>query len=124
MAKKNLSEKEQKFLDVLFEEAQGNPAKAKKLAGYSVNTPTSRITAALQDEIFELTKKYISSQSTSAAWTLVNIMQDEDLVPGAKEKMTAAKDLLDRAGLVKTEKVEVTSKEPIFILPPKQSDDD
>lgn len=121
---KNLSDKEQKFLDVLFEEAEGNPVKAKKLAGYSENTATSRITAALQDEIFELTKKYISQSSTSAVWTLVNIMQDEDLVPGAKEKMTAAKDILDRAGLVKTEKVEVVSKEPIFILPPKESDED
>lgn len=121
---KNLTEMEQKFLDVLFEEAKGSPVKAKKLAGYSPNTPTSRITAALQDEIFELTKKYIAQSSTSAAWTLVDIMNNQDLVIGAKEKMSAAKDVLDRAGLVKTEKVEVVSKEPIFILPPKQVDEE
>lgn len=123
MAKK-LTDKEQLFLDVLFEAAEGNPAKAKKLAGYSPNTPTSRITAALQDEIYDLTKKYIAQSSTSAAWTLVSIIEDEDLVIGAKEKMSAAKDVLDRAGLVKTEKVEVVSHQPLFILPPKKVDDE
>ena len=31
---RNFTEKQQKFLDVLFEEAKGNPSKAMKLAGY------------------------------------------------------------------------------------------
>ena len=43
---RNLTEKQQKFLDVLFEEAQGNPVTAKKLAGYSENNPTSAITSS------------------------------------------------------------------------------
>ena len=42
---------------------------------------------------------------------------------GVKEKMLAAKDLLDRAGFTKTEKVEVKTSEPVFILPSKDSDD-
>jgi len=32
---RNLTEKQRKFLDVLFEEAQGSPVKALKLAGYA-----------------------------------------------------------------------------------------
>jgi hypothetical protein len=32
---RNLTEKQQKFLDVLFEEAKGDPVQAKKLAGYA-----------------------------------------------------------------------------------------
>ena len=44
---KQLTEKQQRFLDVLFEEAEGNPVKAKKLAGYSENNSTSAITASL-----------------------------------------------------------------------------
>jgi len=42
---------------------------------------------------------------------------------GNKEKMAAAKDFLDRAGFVKTEKVEVKSENPLFILPPKADED-
>jgi hypothetical protein len=42
---------------------------------------------------------------------------------GNKEKMAAAKDLLDRAGFVKTDKVEVKSDSPLFILPPKNHED-
>ena len=39
---RNLTEKQQKFLDVLFEEAGGNLVKAKKLAGYA-DAVTSRL---------------------------------------------------------------------------------
>lgn len=121
---RKLSEKETRFLEVLFEEAEGDPVKAKKLAGYSVKTPTAQIVNQLQDEIFEATKKFISQSSTKAAYTLFKVMDEDDIMLGAKEKMSAAKDLLDRAGLVKTEKVEVTAKEPVFILPSKQVDED
>jgi len=38
---------------------------------------------------------------------------------GNKEKMVAAKDILDRGGFKATDKVEVTSSSPLFILPPK-----
>ena len=41
---------------------------------------------------------------------------------GIKEKMVAAKDLLDRAGLGKVDKVDVTSGGGIFYLPPKEGD--
>jgi hypothetical protein len=40
---------------------------------------------------------------------------------GIKDKMAAAKDLLDRAGLGKVEKVDVSSSSGgIFYLPPKE----
>ena len=61
-----LTEKQQKFLDVLFEEARGNPVEAKKLAGYSENVATSSITNALKEQIADLTKKFISSSATKA----------------------------------------------------------
>jgi len=38
---------------------------------------------------------------------------------GIKEKMNAAKDLLDRAGLVKTDKIQVESSNGVMILPAK-----
>jgi len=123
MAKRVLTEKQELFLAVLFEEAEGDPIKAKKLAGYSDNVATSSVTASLEEEIYDLTRKFIAQSSTKAAYTMFKIMGDTDML-GAKEKMSAAKDLMDRAGFVKTEKVEVSTTEPVFILPAKKSKED
>lgn len=119
MTKRALTEMQDKFLDVLFEEAEGDPLKAKKLAGYSANVSTSSITASMAEEIYELTRKFIAQSSTKAAFTMYKVMGDVDML-GAKEKMAAAKDLMDRAGFTKTEKIEVSTKEPVFILPSKK----
>jgi len=118
-----LTEKQQKFLDVLFEEARGNPLQAKKLAGYSDNVATSSITATLKEQIADLTKQFISSAATKAAYSMYEVMHSPtDL--GNKEKMVAAKDVLDRSGFTKTDKVEVTAASPLFILPPKNDEND
>lgn len=122
MARK-LTEKQQKFLDVLFEEAEGDPVKAKKLAGYSDAVSSSSVVATMVDEIADLTKRFIAQSSTKAAYTMFKVMNDPTEL-GVKEKMLAAKDVLDRAGFVKTEKVEVKSAEPLFILPAKEEDED
>lgn len=123
MPKRELTDKQQLFLDVLFEEAEGDPLKAKKLAGYSDNVPTSSVTTSLVDEIAELTRKFIAQSSTKAAYTMFKVMGATDML-GAKERMAAAKDLMDRAGFVKTEKVEIATTEPVFILPAKRSSDE
>ena len=48
----------------------------------------------------------------------MNIMDDPTQL-GSKERLAAAKDILDRAGFKATEKVEVKAETPLFILPPK-----
>ena len=63
----NLQKNNKNFLDVLFEEARGNPVEAKKLAGYSENVATSSITNALKEQIADLTKKFISSSATKGS---------------------------------------------------------
>ena len=45
---RQLTEKQQKFLDVLFEEARGNLVEAKKLAGYSDNISSTEIVKSLK----------------------------------------------------------------------------
>lgn len=123
MSDRKLTEKQQKFLDVLFEEAQGNFVTAKRLAGYSENVYTKHIVDTLEEEIYELTKKYISKLGVKAAWSLQEVMTNPtDL--GNKEKMAAAKDILDRGGFKPTEKVDVKSDTPVFILPAKTKDSD
>ena len=118
---RNLTEKQKMFLEVVFEQAKGDPVQAKKLAGYSDNVSSTSIVNSLSDEIAELTKKFIAQSSTKAAYTMFSVMADPtDL--GVKEKMLAAKDILDRAGFTKTDKVEVKATEPLFILPAKDDE--
>ena len=119
---KNLTENQQKFLEVLFDEAGGDVVKAKKLAGYSDNTPTRLIVDALKDEIFEGTKTYMSRIGPKAAVAFGQALVDPTEL-GVKEKMQAAKEILDRVGVVKTERMEVQASGGLFILPPKDSDD-
>ena len=120
---RNLTEKQQKFLDVLFEEAQGNLAKARKLAGYADGVSSKAIAESLAEEIADLTKRFISSSATKAAYSMYEVMNNhKDL--GNKEKMAAAKDVLDRGGFVKTEKVEVSAANPLFILPQKADENE
>ena len=119
---RNLTEKQQKFLDVLFEEAGGNLVAAKKLAGYADGVSSKQVAESLAEEIADLTKKFISSSATKAAYSMFEIMNSPtDL--GNKEKMAAAKDVLDRSGFIKTEKVEVSAANPLFILPQKADED-
>ena len=120
---RNLTEKQQKFLDVLFEEAGGNLVAAKKLAGYADGVSSKQVAESLAEEIADLTKKFISSSATKAAYSMFEIMNNPtDL--GNKEKMAAAKDVLDRSGFIKTEKVEVSAANPLFILPQKADEDE
>jgi hypothetical protein len=116
---KQLTEMQQKFLEVLFDEANGDVVQAKKLAGYSDNTPTRLIVDALKDEITEATRTYFSRIAPKAAMAMTQALYDPTEL-GLRDKMSAAKDLLDRAGLGKTEKVDVTSSGGVFYLPPKE----
>jgi phage terminase small subunit len=116
---KNLTEKQQKFMAVLFDEAGGDVVSAKKLAGYSDGTATADILKALKDEISEGTKEYMARIAPKAAVAMGNALIDPTEL-GIRDKMTAAKDLLDRAGFIKTEKVNVESSGGLFVLPAKE----
>lgn len=121
--KKPLTEMQQKFLDVLFNEAKGDAVKAKKLAGYSHDYATSSITNALKDEIVERTKTYIAVNAPRAAVAMIDGIVDPTEL-GIKEKMVAAKDILDRAGLVKTDRVQVETSGGLMILPAKDKSEE
>ena len=115
-----LTENQQRFLEVLFDEAGGDVVAAKKLAGYSENTPTRLIVEALKDEIADATRTYFARTAPKAAMAMTHALYDPTEL-GIKDKMAAAKDLLDRAGLGKVDKVDVSSSGGgIFYLPPKE----
>ena len=116
---KILTEKQQKFMAVLFEDAGGDVVTAKKLAGYSDGTATSDIIKALKDDIDDATKHFMARIAPKAAVAMGNALNDPTEL-GIRDKMTAAKDLLDRAGYIKTEKVNVESSGGLFVLPAKE----
>jgi len=116
---RTLTERQQRFLDVLFDDAGGDVVAAKKLAGYGDNSSTTAIVEALKDEIAEKTRTYFARTAPKAAYALMGALQDPTQL-GIKEKMIAAKDVLDKAGLGKVDKVDVTSGGGIFYLPPKE----
>lgn len=122
---RELSEKQQKFLEVLFEDAGGDVVTAKKLAGYSETTPTTSIVKGLKEEILEATQMYMARNAPKAAMAMTGALYDPTEL-GIKDKMTAAKELLDRTGLIKTEKVQVEASGGVMLMPPKAivEDDD
>ena len=88
-----LTEKQKIFLSALFGEANGEPRAAAEIAGYA---PTSYPKV---------------------------VQGDDGSIPGASIRMEAAKQILDRVGLVKREKIDINAKiaHGIFILPAKEA---
>lgn len=121
MSKKELTEQQKKFLDVLFTEAGGDLVLAKRLAGYSDNYSTSDLRKSLKDDILEATRDYLSITAAKAAVSIGHALTDPTEL-GLKEKLSAAKDILDRVGLVKTEKIQVETSNGIMILPAKNAE--
>jgi phage terminase small subunit len=117
---KELTERQQKFLDVLFDEANGDVVQAKILAGYSPTSSTSDIVRGIKDEVLEATQMYMARNAPRAAVAMVSGINDPTEL-GLREKMTAAKELLDRTGLVKTEKMQVETTGGVMLMPVKNT---
>tara|TARA_Y100000401_G_C8205231_1_gene165639 strand:+ start:69 stop:443 length:375 start_codon:yes stop_codon:yes gene_type:complete len=115
---RELTGKQQVFLDVLFDEAGGNMATAKKLAGYSDTSSTTEIVKGLKEEILEATQMYMARNAPKAAMAMTGALYDPTEL-GIRDKMVAAKELLDRVGLVKTEKMQVEASGGVMLMPPK-----
>ena len=115
---KNLTEKQQKFLDCLIE-TNGNPKEAAKLAGYSGNH--YQVVKSLKDEIIDLATDVLANSAPEAAFKLVDIMKTDRPIPQIANKLQAAQTILDRVGVTKKERLEVNhnSTGGVFILPAK-----
>ena len=120
---RQLTERQQKFLDVLFDEAGGDIPTAKRMAGYSDNSSSTEIVKGLKEEILEATQMYMARNAPKAAMSMAGALYDPTEL-GIKEKMVAAKELLDRVGLVKTEKLTVEASGGVMLMPPKAPAED
>lgn len=117
---KSLTDTQEKFLDALFGEAQGNPKRAGELAGYSEHS-YPKVLRNLKDEIVKRAENYLAIHSAKAATKMVNMLEEDGTTPHASIRMEAAKQILDRIGLVKKDQLDVNMnvKHGIFILPGK-----
>ena len=115
---RQLTEKQQKLLDVLFDEANGDIVQAKKLAGYADTSNTAEIVKGIKEEILDATQMYMARNAPRAAIAMVSGLLDPTEL-GIRDKMAAAKELLDRTGLVKTEKMQVEASGGVMLMPPK-----
>ena len=91
--KRNLTDMQEKFLDVLFTEAQGNPREAARIAGYSEHSYPK----------------------------VIRNLDEDGTTPQASIRLAAANSLLDRVGITKKDQLDINMKSlhGIFILPPK-----
>ena len=117
----NLTTKQRLFLDALIsEEATGDLRMAMRIAGYSDNTKVAHTAKERREEIREATETLPVMYAPKAAHSLTSVLENPDTF-NARHLISTAKEILDRTGLVKKERVEVTTNSGgIFILPPKQ----
>ena len=119
---RQLTERQQKFLNVLFDEANGSASSAKIIAGYSTTTNISEIMRSMKEEILEATQMYMARNAPRAAVAMVDGL-DNPTELGIRDKLSASKELLDRVGLVKTEKLQVESTGGVMLMPPKKTEE-
>ena len=85
---------------------------------------TVKLVNSLKEEILECnTESYMARNAPKAAMAMVGGLYDPTEL-GIRDKNAAAKELLDRTGLVKTEKVQVEAKGGVMLMPPKVVEDD
>ena len=120
---RTLTEKQQAFLNVLFDGAGGDVVLAKKLAGYSDTYSTSDLIRGIKEEVLEATQMYMARNAPQAAVAIAGSLSDPTQL-GVRDRLAAAKELLDRTGLIKTEKVQVETSGGVVLMPPKNTEDD
>lgn len=117
--KKQLTDKQTAFLEHLLGDARGNIRLAMDMAGYAKTTSAQEVVGNLRDEIMDRTSMMMALNAPKAAFGITDVLDDPSAM-GAKNAIAAAKEVLDRTGLVKKEQVEVETKGGgMFILPPK-----
>ena len=119
--KRKLTDKQEKFLHALAGEAKGDAKQALVVAGYE---PTSyyMVLDSLKEEIVDVANTILAHSAPKAAAKLVDVLDSDAPIPQVGAKLQAAQTLLDRVGISKRERVDVTHSMGggIFLLPDKE----
>ena len=118
---RKLTEKQEKFLDVLGGEAKGDLRKSLVLAGYEESSYYAVI-RALKEQIVDVANTILAHSAPKAAQSLVDVLESDKPIPQANVKLQAAQPLLDRVGVSKKEHLNVNHNVTggIFLLPDKK----
>ena len=119
--KRELTDKQQKFLDTLGSEARGDLKHALKVAGYE-DTSYYAVVKSLRQEIIDTANTILAHSAPKAAAKLVEVLESDAPIPQVNAKLQAAQTLLDRVGVAKREHINVNHNVSggIFILPDKK----
>ena len=92
-----------------------------EVAGYSP-TSKSHLVDTLKEEIIEVANKILATSAPRASQKLVEILDSDDPIPQVSAKLQAAQTLLDRVGIAKRDKLDVTHTAAggIFLIPEKK----
>ena len=116
-----LTERQQKFLDCLIQTG-GDPKLAADLAGYAEGSYL-QVIKSLKNEIIDLATQILAQSAPKASLKLVHVMESDEPIPQANVKLQAAQTILDRIGVSKTDKLDISvddSGGSLFILPAKK----
>lgn len=118
---RKLTDKQEKFLDVLGGEAKGDLRKSLVLAGYEESSYYAVI-RALKEQIVDVANTILAHSAPKAAQSLVDVLESDKPIPQANVKLQAAQTLLDRVGVSKKEHLNVNHNVTggIFLLPDKK----
>ena len=114
---RELTEKQQKFLDCLIETG-GDPKHAE--GSYP------QVIKSLQQEVIDLASRILAQSAPQAAFKLVQVMNTDETIPQVNTKLQAAQTILDRVGISKTDRLDVNHNVDVnagslFILPAKET---
>jgi hypothetical protein len=119
---KELTEKHQQFIDALIEN-EGNVRKAAEALEVSA-VYGYHLMKYLKQEIINRAEEILALHALKASFTLTNAVDENANAPTNPLRLRAAEQILDRIGVVKKEKMEISGNadSPLFILPAKQND--
>lgn len=112
--------KQKKFLKLYINNNFEDALDCAKKAGYSY-TGGYKAIESLRDDIIEISRNLLLGAAPQAAMTFVESLTATGPIGPSREKLTAAKEVLDRVGIVKEEQVNHNHKVSggLFVIPAK-----
>jgi len=110
--------KQANFLKMLIKNGFQDALQCAKDAGYKKNP--WQLIYSLKEDIREISESLLIGSSPAAALTVTTIATSDKPMPNAATRLAAAKDVLDRSGVIKEEKHTIDHNvNGIFLLPMK-----
>ena len=120
--KRVYTDKQEAFLNALYDSETGDVRQAMTVAGYTKESPSTFVINSLSKEILDVATFMLTKNAPRAASKIVDIMTSNEPIPQVNQKLQAAQTLLDRVGVVKEQKMNVEHNVSggIFIIPAKE----